>query len=216
MTKKVFWDDPYLTELETVVTAVNGNELTVEQTIFYAQSGGQESDHGSINDRRVLHARKDGKEIIYTMEAGHGILFGDRVIMKIDWRRRYQLMRLHFAAEVILALVYMKIPGIEKLGAHIAPDKARIDFKWDENISNIFPLLEIEAHRLVNSNKEIESAFSDEGLERRYWKVEGFSQVPCGGTHLKRTGEIGKISLKRNNIGKGKERIEIFIDDQIE
>jgi Ser-tRNA(Ala) deacylase AlaX len=216
MTKKVFWDDPYLTELETVVTAVNGNELTVEQTIFYAQSGGQESDYGSINDRQVLHARKDGKEIIYTMETGHGILFGDRVIMKIDWLRRYQLMRLHFAAEVILALVYLKLPGIEKIGAHIAPDKARIDFKWDENISNIFPLLEIEAHRLVNSNKEIESAFSDEGLERRYWKVEGFSQVPCGGTHLKRTGEIGKISLKRNNIGKGKERIEIFIDDQIE
>ncbi|MDD3439550.1 MAG: hypothetical protein PHI04_09080 [Clostridiaceae bacterium] len=41
--------------------------------------------------------------------------------------------------------------------------------------------------------------------------IEGFAKVPCGGTHLKKTGEISSISLKRNNLGSGKERIEIYI-----
>ena len=213
MIRKVFWDNPYLTELEATVTSVRDNDVTVDQTIFYAQSGGQESDHGVINNCRVLQARKEGKEIVYTLEDGHGLRLNDRVKMVIDWERRYQLMRLHFAAEVILELTYQKLKGIEKIGAHIAQDKARIDFRWDENISRIFPDLEKEAFKIIDANQEIESAFSDEEAEKRYWKVEGFSQVACGGTHLKRTGEIGRILLKRNNIGKGKERIEIYIND---
>jgi len=213
MTRKLFWEDPYLTEMETTVTGVKGNDITVDRTILYAQSGGQESDHGFINYQRVLQARKEGKEIIYSLDDGHGLRAGDRVMMAIDWERRYRLMRLHFAAEVILELVYQNLKGIEKIGAHIAQDKARIDFKWDENISRIFPALEKEALKIVEANQEIESAFSDEEAEKRTWKVEGFSQVPCGGTHLKRTGEIGRIALKRDNIGKGKERIEIRVND---
>jgi len=214
MTRKVFWDDPYLSELETNVTGVNGNDITVDRTIFYAQSGGQESDHGKINNYRVIQAQKIGKEIIYSIEDGHCLRPGDRVIITIDWERRYQLMRLHFAAEVILELVYQNLRGVEKIGAHISHDKARIDFKWEGNISKVFPILEKEAQKIIEANQEIESIFTNEESEIRNWKVEGFSQVPCGGTHLKRTGEIGKLKLKRNNIGKGKERIEIYLNDE--
>jgi len=213
MTRKIFWKNSYLTELEARVISVNNNDIIVDQTIFYAQSGGQESDHGFVDDYPVIQARKEDKEITYTLEEGHVLQAGDRVIMAIDWSRRYQLMRLHFAAEVILVLVYQKLKGIEKIGAHISEDKARIDFDWDENISVIFPALEKEAQKIVEANLKIESAFSDKVSEKRYWKIEGFSKVHCGGTHLKRTGEIGKIAIKRNNIGKGKERIEIYLND---
>ncbi len=214
MTRKIFWEEPYLTEIETTITGVKDNEVTVDRTIFYALSGGQESDHGSINSHQVIHARKDDKEIIYTVEDGHGLQPGDRVKMTIDWERRYRLMRLHFAAEVVLEIVSQTLKGIEKIGAHIAQDKARIDFKWEENISRMFPGLEEEARRVIQANQKIESSFSDVETERRYWKVEGFACIPCGGTHLKRTGEIGELTLKRNNIGKGKERIEIFVNDK--
>jgi Ser-tRNA(Ala) deacylase AlaX len=213
MTKKIFWEDPYLTEIETTVTRINGNKIAVDRTIFYAESGGQESDQGFINNHRVIEAHKEEREIIYTLEDGHGLQPGDQVEMAIDWERRYQLMRLHFAAEVILELAYQNLKGIEKIGAHIAQDKARIDFRWNENISKNFPILEKKAVKLIEANQEIESTFSDEAEEKRTWKVEGFAQVACGGTHLKRTGEIGKISLKRNNIGKGKERIEIYFNN---
>ena len=84
MTRKVFWEDPYLTEIETTITGVKNNDITVDRTIFYALSGGQESDYGSINNHRVIRACREGKEIIYTLEDGHGLRCGDRVKMKID------------------------------------------------------------------------------------------------------------------------------------
>ena len=62
---------------------------------------------------------------------------------------------------------------------------------------------------LVGADTAITSAFSDEAAEQRYWEVPGFARVPCGGTHLQRTGEVGEIQLKRKNPGRGKERIEI-------
>jgi Ser-tRNA(Ala) deacylase AlaX len=211
MTQKIFWEDPYLTQLETRITSVNGNDMTVEQTIFFAFSGGQESDDGNIGDNRVLQARTEGREIVYTLENGHGLKPGDQVRMKINWERRYQLMRLHFAAEIVLELVYRKLDSIKKIGAHIAQDKARIDFEWGENISKVLPVIQKEALGIIETNQEIISAFSDEETEERYWEVRGFARVPCGGTHLRRTGEIGEIELKRKNPGKGKERIEIYI-----
>ena len=63
MIEKVFWTDPYLTELSTKIATVNTDTVTLERTIFYAFSGGQESDHGTIGPHPVLEARKDGQQI---------------------------------------------------------------------------------------------------------------------------------------------------------
>ena len=207
MTRKVFWEDPYLTRLETRIASVRDSDVTVEETILYALSGGQESDHGTIGTSRVLEARKDGGDIIYTLDEDHGLAPGDRVTMVIDWERRYRLMRLHFAAEIVLELVYKALGPIRKIGAHIAQDKARIDFEWGENIAGALPGFQQQAALLVAADHEIVSAYSDAENQRRYWEIRAFSRVPCGGTHLRRTGEIGAIELKRKNIGKGKERI---------
>ena len=212
MTEKVFWAEPYRTTLATHITTVDGADVTLAATIFYALSGGQESDAGSIGGHAVLRARKMGQEIIYTLHADHGLQAGDAVEVVIDPLRRYQLMRLHFAAELVLELVYARCPGVGKVGAHIAADKARIDFGWPENIAGLFPALLADAHALIDRDAAIESAFSDTALERRYWAVEGFARVPCGGTHLRRTREVGHISLRRRNVGKGKERIEIVLE----
>ena len=213
MTRKIFWEDPYLCELDTRVARVADNAITLAETIFYAMSGGQESDAGTINGLPVSAARKTGSDIVYELAQAHGLAPGDPARVRIDWPRRYRLMRLHFAAEVILELVYRNLPGIEKIGAHIAPDKARIDFAWHENISPLFDLLKSQAMRVVAADSRIISAFSDERAEARFWEVEGFARVPCGGTHLRRTGEVGEVFLRRRNVGKGKERIEVRLDE---
>jgi Ser-tRNA(Ala) deacylase AlaX len=212
MTRKIFWEDPYLTQLETCVIDVDGQDITLEQTIFFAFSGGQESDQGTIGGFPVLQARQEDREIVYTLEDGHGMKPGDRVAIAIDWERRYRLMRLHFAAEIVLELVYQNLGPINKIGAHIAPDKARLDFEWGESIAGALPALEAQAQALVDADHPIISAFSDKSQERRYWEIEGFARVPCSGTHLKSTGEVGAIRLRRRNPGKGKERIEIYVD----
>ena len=211
MTKKIFWQDPYLTELDTTVQTVNGNQITVSETIFYAFSGGQESDRGTISGHKVLEAKKQGKEIFYTLDENHGVKVGDIVKIVIDWTRRYKLMRLHFAAEIVLELVCRQFSEVVKVGAHIAEDKSRIDFEWNQNISPFISELQKEAQNIIDSDQEIISAFSDEIDERRYWKIKEFSQVPCGGTHIKNTSEMGTIRLKRVNPGKGRERIEIYL-----
>jgi alanyl-tRNA synthetase len=213
VTEKVFWSDPYLSELKTRVRTINGNQVTLYETIFYAFSGGQESDYGTINNIPVLEAKKNGHDIIYTLEADHGLHENDEVFIQIDWQRRYRLMRLHFAAEVILETVYKLHPGIKKIGAHIAQDKARIDFAWPQNISTIFPQLQKQIEQLVTEGKKVISDFSDISTQKRYWEVENFARVPCGGTHLRATSEIGQIALKRKNIGGNKERIEITLYD---
>lgn len=211
MTKKLFWEDPYRTELQTRITSVSKDTVTVAQTIFYAFSGGQESDTGTIGGHAVIEARKDGRAIYYTLAPEHGLSAGDAVAMTIDWTRRYRLMRLHFAAEVVLELVNRDYGPVEKTGAHIAEEKARIDFAWGGNIAEIFPILDKHARSIFDADLPIASAFANEAAERRYWRIEGFAEVPCGGTHLRRTGEVGAIKLKRKNPGKGQERIEVSL-----
>jgi len=210
-TEKIFWQDPYLTELIGRVTSVSGNIITLDRTIFYAVSGGQESDTGTIDGRKVLEAEKRGTEIYYTLEGSHGLKPGTEVLIKIDWTRRYRLMRLHFAAEILLELVYQLFGRPSKIGANISEDKARIDFLWEGRISDAFPLLLERAGKIIHADLPIRSEFSDRETEQRYWEIEGFSKVSCGGTHPERTGEVGQITLRRNNIGRGKERVEIML-----
>lgn len=210
-TKKIFWENPYLTELDTHINSVQVNQITLNETIFYAFSGGQESDYGTIAGYPVLEARKEGLDIFYTLNDGHGLRAGDRVKIIIDWDRRYKLMKLHFAAEVVLELVCQHFPNILKIGAHIAQDKARIDFQWDQSITPFVAELQAKTQHIIDADQPIISAFSDKERERRYWKINEFSQIPCGGTHIKRTGEIGGVRLKRVNPGKGKERVEIYL-----
>jgi alanyl-tRNA synthetase len=210
-TKKIFWEDPYLTELETIVTSVNNNVIALKETIAYAFSGGQQSDEGIINGFAIQKAQKVEKEIFYTIAENHSIIKGQKVTVKIDWEKRYKIMKLHFAAEIILELVNQNFGNPEKTGANITSEKSRIDFIWENDISEMFPILDAKTNELIQADRPIISDFSNEEDEIRYWKIEGFGQVPCGGTHIKSTGELQAIRLKRNRQGRNKERIEIFL-----
>ena len=133
--------------------------------------------------------------------------------MIIDWPRRTRLMRLHFAAELVLEIVTKKL-GLEKLGAHISETKARIDFRFNEPITSKLPEILTSFNEIIDRDLHIEKDYSDVTNERRFWKIDGFAQVPCGGTHVDSTREVGYVKLKREHPGKSIERIEIrLIDD---
>lgn len=210
--KKMFWENPYLDSLATCVIEVKQNKILCAETIGFAFAGGQESDTVWINDMLVINSERHGDLIYYHLHEDHGLTVGASVVMKIDWQRRYSLMRLHFAAELILELVTRKL-GSEKIGAHIAQTKARIDFRHDKNISFAFDELLQDYNRIIASDAPIKTGFTDVAKQQRYWEIAGFSKVPCGGTHVKSTAEVGYVSLKRVNLGNGKERIEIKLLD---
>lgn len=124
-------------------------------------------------------------------------------------------MRLHFAAEIILEIVTQKY-GLKKIGAHIAEDKSRIDFLSNENVFKYFDDILSVYNPIIEADKPIQKGYSDEKNQRRFWKIDGFAQVPCGGTHVNSTGEVGFVRLKRDNRGKSKERIIIrLVDDSV-
>ena len=81
------------------------------------------------------------------------------VEMTIEWTRRYRIMRLHFAAELILEIVTKKY-RFEKIGAHISQTKARIDFKTDKSISSLFEEILLEYNSIINSDKPIITGYS--------------------------------------------------------
>lgn len=212
--RKIFWDNPYQRNLMTHVLSVTGNRLLFDETIVFSFSGGQESDKAYINGMNILDSKMEGNLIYYILPEAHNLSVGDKVTMEIDWPRRYRLMRLHFAAELVLELVTQML-GIKKIGAHIAETKARIDFIYDKNISTVLGSILSEYNEIISKNASIKTGFYDIENQRRYWEIEGFSKVPCGGTHVKSTTEVGCVTLKRINIGGGKERIEIKLLDDL-
>lgn len=227
--KKVFWVDPYLTRLETKVLNVQGNEIVFEETIGYSESGGQESDKVTINGMQVLSSRMDKCSpffIYYTLPEGHGLSIGGHVCMEIDWPRRNRLMRLHFTCELVLILMNRLFNGtqegielkpeeidtvIRKRGAHMAETGARIDFECSKNISEYFPSILSEYNKIIAADLNIEKGFLNEEQEVRYWRLPNIATVPCGGTHVRSTAEIGAIDLKRERANKGVERIRITL-----
>jgi len=175
MTTKLFWEEPCLATLETTVASVVGSMITLRETIFYAFSGGQESDSGIIGGYPVLDAVKSNLQIQYPLPGGHGLIPGDKVRVEIDWERRYRLMRLHFAAEVVLELAYRTLPAMGKIGAHISEDKVRLDFSWPKSLAPLLPELTSKAQQLINQDAKIISAFSDEEQQLCYWEIAGFA-----------------------------------------
>ena len=214
--RKIFWENPYQQELVTKVSSVTDNKFLFEETIAYSFSGGQESDKAFINGLPIVDSTIDGNLIYYTLLEGHGLSKGDEVVMTIDWARRNRLMRLHFAAELILEIVTQNY-HLEKVGAHISENKSRIDFRSESTILPLFETILAEYNDIITRNLMIQKGYSDIQTQRRFWKIEGFAQVPCGGTHVNSTREVGFVTLKRDRPGKSIERIEIkLVDDSIQ
>jgi Ser-tRNA(Ala) deacylase AlaX len=208
---KKFWEDPYLYNIEAKITSVDGVFVTLDQTVFYAFSGGQQSDIGTIGRYEVLEAVTEGLEIKYRLTDDHALAVGDEVLLQIDSVHRDKLRRLHFATELVLELVYQNYGHPHKTGANITSEKARVDFVWEGNISETFPFLANKLKELIDADLPVISTYEDEPMQRRTWEIEGFAKVSCGGTHPRSTKEIGAVVLKRVNPGGKKERIEITL-----
>jgi Ser-tRNA(Ala) deacylase AlaX len=210
-TRKIFWEDPYAAGTETTVVSVDGDTVTVDRTVAFAYPGGQLPDSGTIGGKPILDGNYDQGRIYYTLPPDHGLAVGDTVPMLIDWERRYVFMRLHFAAELAIVVLANRYGRHKLTLAKILEDKAVLEYQWDGDISETFPVLEGELRDLVAANHWIISEYSDREQEKRYWEIPGIVKVSCGGTHLKRTGEIGGLILRHTRPAPGTEGLEIFL-----
>lgn len=215
MTHKLFWENPYLTECNAKITEINGNKIKLNQTVFFAFSGGQESDEGTIGKIKVIEAAKLGDkeniiDIEYTLETEPVFNIGGEVEIKINAERRQKLMKLHSATHLVYYFFIDKVGKQKVIGSNIAEEKARIDFEYDKPLQDLLPEIEEKVNVFIAENHPIVRKPDEKSPDLWWWQC-GQWKMPCGGTHPQLTGEIGGVQLKRKNIGKGKERIEIFL-----
>ena len=209
---KSFWEDPYLRKAPVTVVELKDNVALFDRTIAYSRSGGQESDKATVNGIPILDSYMDGLNIRYTLPADHGLSISDKVVMEIDWNRRNKLMRYHMLCELVLAVTnrhFGKIPnnvelqpeqvdkvGIVKVMARMTDSGAYVDFDHP-NFSEHLSTIQAELDRIIDANLPIEKGYLNEEQQERYWKIPGIALIPCGGTHVRSTGEVGKATLKK-------------------
>ena len=220
VTEALFRENGYLAEAEAEVVAVNERGgIILDQTVFYATSGGQPGDTGKLMlaDGRVVDiaATITGEtkdEIIHVPAADAGLTSGDRVKLAIDWERRLKLMRMHTACHLLTVVCQFPITG-----AAVAEDDSRIDFDIPDAS---FTKEDVTARlmELVRADYPIATRWiTDEELAANPGLVKsknvrppvGTGRIrlvligdngavdsqPCGGTHVKSTAEVGEIHI---------------------
>jgi len=214
-TTKLFWLDERAREFDAKVLKIVDNRYVIlDNTLFYATSGGQNFDSGSLNMNRVVNTFNQGPYIIHEVE---NIDFkeGDEVIGRIDDERRTNTMKHHTATHVIGGAA-RKVLGkhIWQAGSDVNEERGRLDITHFNSLtSKQLKKIETVANNAVQDKIIVEKEILSKDLaekrfgftlyqggfvpggEVRVVHVKGFDAQACGGTHLDNTKEIGQIKL---------------------
>jgi alanyl-tRNA synthetase len=228
-THKIFLDDPYIKTIDATVLYSVENFVVLDRSIFYAESGGQDFDIGYIDDCEVIDVQDQGGDallhetkyhvptikintiIVHKTEQVGAFKAGQRVSLKIDWERRYKLMRNHSASHFLYHAceVVVKKYNSEPIftsGCHISESGVRFDFMnvidpdWTPEIEQI-------TNDLIAQGKDIVIEKEQTTKDVFYWRYGNDIMIPCGGTHVRSAKEIGPVVVGRKGRGKGRVRI---------
>lgn len=237
----LFRTDPYLQQTAAIVTASGAEGIRLDRTIFYPLGGGQPGDSGMLRwagfELPVIDARKDktgsaGEDVLHIPPPGALLPApGTQVELSLDWPRRYAYMRMHTGLHLLSAL----LPGIAVTGGQVGAEKSRLDFDLPAGQLDKDELAEA-LNRLIREDHAVtERWISDAEMAEQpelvrtmsvkpptgYGKVrllaigDGVDLQPCGGTHVRHTGEIGPVTIvKVENKGKQNRRIIIVLQSQ--
>lgn len=208
MTKRLYSEDPYKQSFEAVVKKIEGNKVWLDQTCFYPESGGQAGDTGTINDQRVIDAQFDsGKNIVHILEKEPVFRVNDLVQGKIDWERRYKIMRVHAASHIMEHFLFQVFGPLKLVGSHLNEKHDSSTYESGERLDpEKLAQVERKVNEFIAKNLSIETWPDEKKPYFRYWRCSEI-QMPCGGTHPKNTSEIGPIKLKRETGGRGREKV---------
>ncbi len=155
--RKIFWEDPYLTRAQSTVTQVYGVEVLLDQTIIYSFAGGQQSDDGTVEGIPVADSEILGGDgsIVYSLKASPSFGPGDSVTCEIDWKKRFQIMKLHSATHIAMAILYDMKGPLPVIGANVTSDKGRVDFRSDEPLTHLVSEMQQRANDIIQQDLEI-------------------------------------------------------------
>lgn len=230
ITSEIFRDDPYKKECEAKILDFGDNWIILDQTVFYAEGGGQLGDTGLIKagqqEIQIENTIKENNLIKHIFNSKFEFEIGDNVTCLIDWDRRYNLMKMHTSLHLLCSLVNAKVTG-----GSVGDGKGRLDFNLDFKPNK--EELKDNLNDLIQGNHDITiSWISTQELDKNPNLVKTMSVLPprtngsirmvrigdnidyqpCGGTHVKNTSEIGLVEINKvENKGKLNKRVAISL-----
>jgi misacylated tRNA(Ala) deacylase len=234
MTELLAHTDAYLREFEATVVAINPEEnaVALDKTAFYPGGGGQPCDYGWLGDTLVTKVKRQGEHIWHWLD-GELPAAGAIVHGKLDWDRRYKLMRTHTAFHILCGVVWQHYAA-QVTGGNMDVLKGRMDFEFEtlrrELVKEIEEKLNVEVAAARDVRVKVlprAEAFQIPDLIRtkinllpkgitevRTVEIEGLDLQADGGTHVANTGEVGKIKIVGyKSKGKINKRIRLEIED---
>lgn len=234
MTKQLYLNDTYLFKTQASIIKMTSDEkgcyIILDQTIFYPQGGGQPSDQGKIkgeNTELAIYTVRQVEQEIHHYVDSHNYEYSLALIEQgyvlcwLNKDKRLLNARYHTAAHLLSAIVENTYPSLKAIKAHAFPTEAYIEFQGshtldkaylqelcNEAIFTGYPITSFTIHSVLFEQKFYKLPYHiPANKEFRVIQIAGFTPIPCGGTHLKTTTEIGDMILDKIKIKGDKIRI---------
>jgi misacylated tRNA(Ala) deacylase len=233
-TELLYLEDAYVRDFAAVVTGVVGEDgVILDRTAFYPGGGGQPCDYGVLEDGdevwQVVRTRRVDGELVHFLDRA-APQTGRALLGRLDWERRYELMRTHTAMHILCGVIWRDY-GAPVTGGNMEPLKGRMDFEFEtmraELVSAIETAINAEvaaAHPVQVQVLPREEAFQipdlirtkinllPEGItEVRTVELVGLDLQADGGTHVRNTSEVGPIRVADYK-SKGKINKRIYVE----
>jgi alanyl-tRNA synthetase len=207
MTERLYYTDAYLREFRAWVVdrSEDGRTVYLDRTAFYPTSGGQPYDLGAIGGIKIVEVVDEGDRVAHRVatpvEAGE-------VECAVDWTRRFDHMQQH-TGQHLLSAVFEELFSLHTVSFHLGADNATIDLEGGAVDVGRVLAAERRVNELVFANIPVHVTFEDsktvQGLRKpseregtlRIVSIEGLDRSACGGTHVRATGEIGAVLLRK-------------------
>jgi alanyl-tRNA synthetase len=219
VTDRLYYNDSYLTEFPARVVdkSPDGLRIYLDRTAFYPTSGGQPFDIGKLGGVDVIEVVDEDDRIAHQVAAP---VQADEVTGVIDWQRRFDHMQQH-TGQHLLSAVLVDLFGAQTVSFHLGVDTCTIDVARSLEPAQIRDA-ERRANEIVFENRPVTVGFEDSsqdlGLRKpteregviRIISIQELDRSACGGTHVKATGEIGPILIRKLDRIRGNQRIEFL------
>ena len=211
MTERLYYHDSYLRQFEARVVkseqTAKGCEVVLDATAFYPTSGGQPHDLGLMAGASIQEVVERDEEIVHSLTAP---VAEGQLQCEIDWARRFDHMQQH-TGQHVLSQAFVRAAKRNTVGFHMGADYVTIDLDAEAISPQQISEAEHLANEIIYENRPIAVRIVSEaevpalGLRResqrfgplRVVSVEDFDVSACGGTHVRRTGEIGSIVVRK-------------------
>lgn len=208
-TRKLYYEDCHMRQFTATVTGCQESEkgwqVTLNQTAFYPEGGGQACDLGTLDDACVLDVREHGENVVHYCDKP--LSLGQTVTGTIDWQRRFDLMQQHTGEHLLSGLIHDRF-GYHNSGFHVGAEVMEVDFDGPIPADAIWEL-EYAANALVWANLPVHCYYpSREELPKvqyrtkrdlpwpvRIVEIPGGDTCACCGVHVGSTGEVGLIKI---------------------